>query len=97
MLSTQEIFETNHNMNIRETIIQNFHETVDATGSVRSEELTDETVLLNSGLDSLGFAILVTRLEEAFGKDPFTLMEEPFYPQTFGEFVEIYEKYVHLP
>ncbi len=81
-------------MNIRETIVHHFKETIEATGSTQKGDLTDETVLLESGLDSLGFAILVTRLEQAFGKDPFTIMEEPFYPRTFREFVEIYEKYV---
>lgn len=48
------------------------------------------TVLLDSGLDSLGFAILVTRLEEELGFDPFTLASEAYYPQTFGAFVAFY-------
>lgn len=56
-------------------------------------QISSETVLLQSGLDSLGFAILVARLEEDLGYDPFTLMEEPIYPQTFGELVEIYERF----
>lgn len=55
-------------------------------------ELTDEVVLLESGLDSLGFAILVATLEEELEFDPFTMMNEPLYPTTFGEFVAIYEK-----
>jgi len=54
--------------------------------------LTDEVVLLESGLDSLGFAILVATLEEELEFDPFTMMDEPVYPTTFGEFVAIYEK-----
>lgn len=56
-------------------------------------ELTETTVLLDSGLDSLGFAIFVSQLEEALGYDPFTLSDDAFYPQTFGEFVAFYEKY----
>lgn len=55
-------------------------------------ELTNEVVLLESGLDSLGFAILVAILEEKLDFDPFTMMDEPLYPTTFGEFVAIYEK-----
>ena len=51
----------------------------------------DNSVLLESGLDSLGFAILVVRLEETLGYDPFVLMSEPVYPKTFGEFLDIYE------
>jgi acyl carrier protein len=48
-------------------------------------------VLLDSGLDSLGFAILVARLEEELGFDPFVEMEEAIYPTTFAEFVKIYD------
>lgn len=55
--------------------------------------IDNDTVLLESGLDSLGFAILVARLEEELGYDPFTMMNEPSYPHTFGEFVDIYERY----
>lgn len=51
------------------------------------------TILLDLGLDSLGFAIIVTRLEENLGYDPFSLAEDAVYPQTFGEFVAFYEKY----
>ncbi|MBL8370325.1 MAG: acyl carrier protein [Burkholderiaceae bacterium] len=56
-------------------------------------EIKSETVLLESGLDSLGFAILIARLEEELGYDPFTMMDEPVYPQTFGQLVEIYERF----
>lgn len=54
-------------------------------------EITDDLVLLETGLDSLGFAILVVELEEEMGFDPFTLSDEAHYPQTFGEFVAFYE------
>ena len=54
-------------------------------------ELTADSVLLESGLDSLGFAILVVRLEETFGFDPFVLSSEAYYPRTFGDFVAFYE------
>lgn len=56
-------------------------------------ELRSDAVLLETGLDSLGFAILVTRLEEELGYDPFTLSEEAYYPQTIGDFVDFYRKY----
>jgi acyl carrier protein len=55
--------------------------------------LTSDTILLETGLDSLGFAIFVSSLEEALGYDPFTLAEDAFYPQTFAEFVTFYERY----
>lgn len=56
-------------------------------------DISAATVLLESGLDSLGFAILIARLEEELGYDPFTMMAEPVYPQTFGELVTIYERF----
>lgn len=56
-------------------------------------EIAQDTVLLESGLDSLGFAIFVSQLEEDLGYDPFTLSDDAYYPQTFGEFVAFYEKY----
>ena len=55
--------------------------------------LHDDDVLLESGLDSLGFAVLVTRLEESLGYDPFTEMDEPVYPQTLGDFVDVYSRH----
>ena len=53
----------------------------------------DDLVLLETELDSSRFAVLVTRLDETLGFDPFTEMDEPVYPSTFGEFVEIYERH----
>lgn len=72
---------------IRETftetfMMQNDGETVPA--------LAEDTVLLDTGMDSLGFAILVTRLEEELGFDPFSSASEAFYPRTLGEFVDFY-------
>ena len=57
------------------------------------KNINDDSVLLESGLDSLGFAMLVAILEEELGYDPFSMMDEPIYPRTFGEFVEIYKKF----
>ena len=80
-------------MSLRETIESVFHEALESTDSVLVGELTDKTVLLESGLDSLGFAILVARLDEELDLDPFALMDEPVYPNTFKEFVDIYVQY----
>lgn len=52
--------------------------------------LLDDSILLDTGLDSLGFAILVSQLEDELGYDPFTLSRDAYYPQTFGDFVEFY-------
>ena len=53
--------------------------------------LRDDLVLLESGLDSLGFAVLVARLEDKLGIDPFTTAEDAMFPLTFGDFVKVYE------
>lgn len=53
--------------------------------------LSDDLVLLETGLDSMGFAILVVELEEILGFDPFSISEEAFYPSSLGEFISFYE------
>jgi|ERR1700760_881599 acyl carrier protein len=53
--------------------------------------LADTLVLLDSGLDSLCFAIIVAQLEDQLGLDPFSDLDEAFFPVTFGEFVHLYE------
>ncbi len=58
-------------------------------------ELSDDLVLLDTDLDSLGFAVLVTRLDEVLGFDPFAEVDEPVYPATFGEFLAVYEQHVN--
>lgn len=78
---------------MKDKIIAIIQELAAESGWKIVSDLNDETVLLESGLDSLGFAILVARLEEELRYDPFTMMDEPFYPRTLSEFVAIYERY----
>jgi Phosphopantetheine attachment site len=54
-------------------------------------KLTDHLELLDSGLDSLCFAILVARLEDALGYDPFTMSDDVEFPVTLGEFIAVYD------
>jgi hypothetical protein len=53
--------------------------------------LTDQLGLLETGLDSLCFAIIVARLEDRLGLDPFGADEEIDFPVTVGDFVRLYE------
>lgn len=53
--------------------------------------LSDDLALLDSGLDSLSFAIIVARLEGLLGIDPFSISEDSLFPTTFGELVAFYE------
>ncbi len=58
----------------------------------RISKLTDETVLTDSGLDSLCFAIIVARLEDELGVDPFSQAEEIPFPRTVGDLVALYDR-----
>jgi hypothetical protein len=49
--------------------------------------------LLDCGLDSLSFALIVARLEDALGFDPFDVTEEMKFPVTYGDFVKLYENH----
>jgi acyl carrier protein len=59
--------------------------------------LSDDLRLLQSGLDSLSFALIVARLEDALGFDPFDAPEAVKFPVTFGDFVKLYENHRKQP
>jgi acyl carrier protein len=76
-------------MEIRAKIIDQF-EQVAQEQERNIPPLTDDLLLLESGLDSLCFAIVVARLEDSLGVDPFNA-DDVLFPVTFGEFVNCYE------
>jgi acyl carrier protein len=78
-------------MSTRATITAQF-EAVAAEQKRKLSPLTDSLPLLDSGLDSLSFAIIVARLEDALGADPFSADEAVEFPVTFGDFVKLYEQ-----
>jgi acyl carrier protein len=53
--------------------------------------LSDDLGLLESGLDSLCFAIIVARLEDSLGLDPFSAAEDVDFPVTVGDLIKLYE------
>ena len=53
--------------------------------------LQDDLSLHDTGFDSLAFAILVARLEDDLGIDPFTIADDAAFPSTVGEFIRVYE------
>jgi acyl carrier protein len=53
--------------------------------------ISDDLGLLESGLDSLCFAIIVARLEDMLGIDPFSSAEDISFPVTVGDFIKLYE------
>lgn len=79
-------------MNIKNLIIETILEAAQHRDLEIITELNDDSVLLESGLDSLGYAIVVALLEDELGFDPFAEMDEPVYPSTLKEFTDIYLK-----
>ena len=77
-------------MSIRETVIAEIR-AVAADQDKTLPPLTDDMVLLESGLDSLCFAILVSRLEDATGHDPFAAAKASDFPRTLGALIKFYE------
>ena len=59
------------------------------------QPLVDDAPLLTIGLDSLCFAILISRLEDQLGVDPFGATEEFPIPFTVGELIQFYEAALH--
>ena len=53
--------------------------------------LEDSLSLHETGFDSLAFAILVARLEDEIGSDPFTMSADASFPLTIGDFINAYE------
>ena len=77
-------------MSIRSAVLSEF-EQVAKEQNKRLAPLSDHLPLLDSGLDSLCFAIVVARLEDSLGVDPFSLADDARFPVTVGEFVRFYE------
>jgi acyl carrier protein len=77
-------------MSVKSTIISEIKEVASEQGKDVAP-LNDDLVLLDSGLDSLCFAILVARLEDRLGVDPFTAADDVYFPVTFADFVKFYE------
>jgi acyl carrier protein len=77
-------------MSIRLTIMDQMAQVAREHGKMLAP-LEDNLALLDSGLDSLGIAVLVARLEDRLGVDPFTTSEDVQFPVTIGDFVRAYE------
>jgi len=77
-------------MSVRATITSLF-EQVAREQQRKLSALSDDLRLLESGLDSLSFALIVARLEDKLGSDPFDTAES--FPVTFGDFVRLYESH----
>jgi acyl carrier protein len=81
-------------MNVRSEILDQFKHVAHEQDK-RLAPLADELPLLDLGLDSLCFAIIVSRLETVLGVDPFSENEDAPFPVNLGEFIRFYETTVH--
>lgn len=77
-------------MSVRLRIISAIQE-IAAEQQVTLPPLDDDLSLHETGFDSLAFAILVARLEDDLGIDPFTIAKDASFPLTMGDFVRAYE------
>jgi hypothetical protein len=77
-------------MSVRSEILDQFEQVAEEQDK-RLGPLCDELPLVDSGLDSLCFAIIVTRLETVLGVDPFSENEDAPFPVNLGEFIRFYE------
>jgi acyl carrier protein len=77
-------------MSVRLTIIAQMEQIAREHGKILAP-LKEDLVLADCGLDSLGFAVLVARLDDKLGVDPFTAAEDAVFPVTLGDFVKVYE------
>ena len=77
-------------MSIKLTVISEI-EQIAQQHQKRLAPLTDDSILMNTGLDSLCFAVLVARLEDRLGIDPFSTSDDISFPVTLGDFVQVYE------
>jgi acyl carrier protein len=77
-------------MLVKLTIIEQMEQIAREHGKILAP-LKEDLALADCGLDSLGFAVLVARLEDTLGIDPFTAAEDAIFPVTLGDFVKVYE------
>ena len=75
-------------VSVRSKVLSQFEQVAKEQNKVLGP-LSDDLVLVDSGLDSLCLAIIVARLEDALGVDPFNATDGDF-PVTLGDFIQLY-------
>jgi acyl carrier protein len=77
-------------MSIRSTVLDQFVQVANEQEK-KLAPLSDDLPLTESGLDSLSVAIIVARLEDLTGIDPFSVEDEMDFPVTVGDFIRLYD------
>lgn len=75
---------------LEKTIRKSMQDVAEMNSQTLVNPIVNDTILLESGLDSLSFAGLVATLEFTLDFDPFSESENAYYPTTFVEFVDFY-------
>jgi hypothetical protein len=82
-------------MSIRLIILDQMEQVAREHGAILTP-LHDDLPMVDSGLDSLGIAVLIGRLEGQLKIDPFLTSEDGQLPLTIGDFVRVYEAVAEL-
>ena len=77
-------------MSIRSVVVQEMTGVANQQGK-ELPPLADDLALLDSELDSLCIAVLVARLDDRLGLDPFSAEGASVFPVTVGDFIRLYE------
>jgi hypothetical protein len=78
-------------MSIRDEILSTFRRVADAQGRSLAP-LSDDLKLTECGLDSLGFAVVITSLQDSLDAGPFDSSAWEDFPVTLGDFIKVYER-----
>ena len=89
-MTTIDISATAETTPVRNTIVSLLTQVATEQGKTLAP-LSDDLALMDTGLDSLCIAIIVARLDDLFGVDPFGEADDVTLPVTVGDFIRIYE------
>jgi hypothetical protein len=89
-MTTTDISATAVAEPVRDTIVSLLTQVATEQGKTLAP-LSDDLALMDTGLDSLCIAIIVARLDDLFGVDPFGEADDVTLPVTVGDFIRIYE------
>lgn len=78
-------------MTLRSTIIEEI-ESITTAHEKRMPPITEDVVIMDTEFDSLCFALLVARMEDITGIDPFAEMDMADLPVTIGDLVALYDR-----
>lgn len=78
-------------MSLRDTVVAEIA-AIAAEQEKAMPPITDDLVMLDTEFDSLCFALLVARMEDLTGTDPFGEMEASDLPVTVGDLVALYDR-----